>query len=411
MSTPAGNPIGLGANGEPIYPPMPPAPGASPTEEYDSTGKPIIPFGTDGNGNPVYTPPAFSLNGTPNPDAVNFKGGQAYDSQGYPIPPGGEGYDPTIAPPLDPSTRPFSVQPGSVLPLAVVQAVWDRQWQAATANQAKRVAWQQANTSQMAPAITHPAAPAAATPFTSAGVDLTQQGKGENYIDSVLQNYRAQGVPQTTNNAQGAYQQFQASTPADVSPYYDAARASAFAGIDNQASARGAYGSSAALGMESSAAASLAAQQANAQAGYGLQYANAAGSLAQSADARSLANSNNQMSWAQGLSGLASADQSLGEARNQSLFNNNTQLANTISGIIGAGDKGSIGSSTQANDDIIATQLGQANDQTSATNAVANVAATNNSGTLNSATAAAKALAAWSSPATTPAATTPAAKV
>ena len=180
-----------------------------------------------------------------------------------------------------------------------------------------------------------------------------------------------------------------------MTPYYDAARKSAFAGIDNQASARGAYGSSAALGMESSAAAQLAAQQAKDEAGYGITRATTQGSLSSAADASALAADQQQRDWISGLAGMAVQSQGLSQDRNQQLFGNNMALAGATSGILGANEGSAISSGDVNTMAAENAQQGTATDASAAAAAQANTAGANNASVMNSGAAGANAYATW----------------
>ena len=167
------------------------------------------------------------------------------------------------------------------------------------------------------------------------GYNAAVTGAGENYANSALNYYGAGNTPGTTQNTQQAYQQFQNSTPADTSSYYDNAVRQSNNDLNTQMAARGQYGSSNAVGQLSNADTNLRAQQANANAQYGLQRASTAGSLASGADASSATAANNQLAWTQGLGNLALQGQEAGQNRFQQNYDNTMGMANQISGLEG----------------------------------------------------------------------------
>lgn len=129
-----------------------------------------------------------------------------------------------------------------------------------------------------------------------------QPGQGDQFWN------QAQGMFNTqkpgSNNAQGAYDQFQASAPANTEPYYSHASDVATAHLNNQAAARGQLGSTGALQSIADSNANIFGQQALADANYGLQRGQTAGSLAQGADTSSRGINQNQLGWMQGLGAL-----------------------------------------------------------------------------------------------------------
>ena len=110
--------------------------------------------------------------------------------------------------------------------------------------------------------------------------------------------------PTTSNNAQGAYNEFTAGTPQDMSSYYDTAVRKAGEGIERAFGARGMRGSSAELDQLAESGGNLRAQEARDNANYGLQRAGLAGNLASGADTSSGRDITNRLSWMTGLGGL-----------------------------------------------------------------------------------------------------------
>ena len=180
-------------------------------------------------------------------------------------------------------------------------------------------------------------APAAAAQAAGGPIDVGYNGNvpgmGENVSAAFLGQYAQNGTPSTTQNAQGAYSQFQQSTPANMDPYYDNASRNSANAINTQMAARGSYGSSNAVGVLSNAETNLRAQQAKDEAGYGLSRAGLGGTLASSADQSSLANSTNERNWMSGLSDLAFQNQKQGMDRYQQHADNTFRGAQAGAGI------------------------------------------------------------------------------
>lgn len=171
-----------------------------------------------------------------------------------------------------------------------------------------------------------------ATPY-STGVDLTQAGAGENVGNAMIAHYSQSGTPTTTQNTQQAYQDFRASTPANMDPYYDNAERLSNNAINTQMAARGSYGSSNAVGVLSNADTNLRAQQARDEAQYGLQRAGLSGTLAGGADASSHTSSQDELNWMNGLTGVGMAVQNANIGRGQTLLGDQNQADATAAGI------------------------------------------------------------------------------
>ena len=160
---------------------------------------------------------------------------------------------------------------------------------------------------------------AGASWFNQNAGQFAQPGAAEKYWQGVA---GMQGQhPQATNMAQGAYQQFQGQTPADMSRYYNQAQQNAARDINRQFAARGQYGGTGAMNQLALSAENLRAQEARDNAQYGLQRAGLAGNLAQGADASSRGVSQNELAWTQGLGQLAGQAQNAGLARNLGVGN------------------------------------------------------------------------------------------
>lgn len=214
------------------------------------------------------------------------------------------------------------------------------------------------------------------------GVDLSKPMQGETYQSQNLPSWNNPGdaeklsaeamakyqpgnTPQVSNNAQQAYSQFQSSQPANMNPYYDRQRDVMQNRMNTQLGARGQYGSSVGLGQLASGYADLGGQQARDEAQYGITRANTAGQLGRAADTSSAAQSQNDLSWLNGLGGIAGQGENamlsrLGQGQNaataaetqamnrgQHLFDNNMSFGDRMSGMMGetyndmfSGDKG-----------------------------------------------------------------------
>lgn len=187
------------------------------------------------------------------------------------------------------------------------------------------------------------------------GVDLTTAGTGENVSGSYLNYYGQNGTPTTSNNAQQAYSQFQASTPQNMSPYYDNAVRNSNNDINKQMAARGQYGSSNAVGTLSNADTNIRSQQARDEAQYGLSRAGLSGTLASGADQSSGAQSANELNWMGGVSNLGFQNQKENTARGELVLQNQKSAADTMSGI-----QGQVGQSEITNDQNLLMSMLQA---------------------------------------------------
>jgi len=329
----------------------------------------------------------------------NFAGSGQFDSEGYPLPTqdqvnaygnsrynnapaGSNAYDPTMAAPKQASENPYQYGTSDY-------NTWkERNVDVPAKNQAAKKAWQEQHKDQQQapPAAASTAAPA--VPFASSGIDLTKEGKGESFADSILKNYSEKGVPTTSNEAATTLDSFRATQPQDMSPYYDYASKLTSAKIDNAMSSRGSYGSSNATGQIGAAEMALRAQQAKDTAQYGLDRYAAEGNLAGSADASDARNSALQFSWAKGLNDIANGAQTAGQDRNQQLFDDNFRVAAAKAGNWTDSTGKAITGVSQATDAANNVALGSANDAVSGANADANTAASHTASVLDSANAA-----------------------
>lgn len=311
-----------------------------------------------------------------------------FDSEGYPLPtaeqiaafdtttafstgakPGESAYNPQMGLPEPDSDNPNP--PGSDR-----YNMWRDRNNKKKYNQEAKKAWQQqhADKRQSSEAPAPAAAAAPAQPFASSGIDLTKEGKGESYADSVLQHYNEKGVPTASNEAKTTLDSFRATQPQDMSPYYDYASKLTSAKIDNAMSARGSYGSSNATGQIGAAEMALRAQQAKDTAQYGLDRYAQEGNLAGSSDASSARNNALEFSWAKGLTDLATGAQTAGQDRNQQLFDNNYRVAAAKAGNYFDSTGKAITGVSQATDAANNVSMGNAADQVSGANADANQA-------------------------------------
>jgi hypothetical protein len=321
-----------------------------------------------------------------------------YDSEGYPLPtqqqiaayekmvgtsasgiaPGTGAYMPNWAPPQPDSENPYA--PGDPQ-----RELWTKRNNNAKQNEAAKKAWQQQHAAQKqaAPAAA-PAAPAA-TPFASSGIDLTKDGKGESFTDSIIQHFSESGIPGVSNEAKTTLDKFRESQPQDMSPYYDYASKLTSAKIDNAMSSRGSYGSSNATGQIGAAEMALRAQQAKDTAQYGLDRYAAEGNLAGSADATDARANALNFEWTKGLSDMAFRSQDAGQNRNQLNFDNNFKVADAkATNWNNSTDKAitGVGEATDAANNVA---MGSAADQVSGANADANDAASHTSSIMNAA--------------------------
>jgi hypothetical protein len=211
---------------------------------------------------------------------------------------------------------------------------------------------------------------------TLEGLDFTQPGALEEYqrqmggyfgqptlSEMFARDSIAQGAGAApSNRAEQAFQQFNSSSPADMSAYYDNERRKGEENIRRQMAARGSYGSSAADDLYNEMDTNLAADAAKANAQYGLQRGSLLGSLAQGADSSSLAGSNDRRNWMSALGSLAGqgdqaglsrvvaggnlagAAQGAQRTRGQDAFNNQLSMGDRMSGILGNGYGGIFGS-------------------------------------------------------------------
>lgn len=165
-------------------------------------------------------------------------------------------------------------------------------------------------------------APGAASQFWGGAQQAFQgPGMGESYAGAQLGKYR-NGTPGVTNNSATQYQRALGAAPdisANMAPYYQNAQRQALEGIDKALAARGMLGSSYSADRAQEAITNLAADQAKAEAQYGLDYSGdrrawqgLQGQLAGQADNQSEAASRNQLSWMQGLGDLALSGQNAG---------------------------------------------------------------------------------------------------
>lgn len=221
--------------------------------------------------------------------------------------------------------------------------------------------------------------PGAGEQFFADNKDAYQTpGMAETYASDVLGKYGGGQNPHVSNDAEGAYQQFQASTPANMDPYYDRQRQVLSNQMNGQLASRGAYGSSVGLNSLAGGMADIGAQQAKDEASYGLSRAGLAGTLARGADTSSLGQSNNELSWTNGLGGLAGQGESaeinrlnagmnagLGAQgaqmqRGQNYFNNEMSMGGAMSGIMQDAYTPGFAGDAAILDDSIAARMGGA---------------------------------------------------
>lgn len=138
-----------------------------------------------------------------------------------------------------------------------------------------------------------------------------KQGQGDSNSQQYWNQVSGRGAPQQDpNRSDSAWKQFQGSTPANMSPYYDRAAYKAMQDINSSAAASGTLGNTTTMNRIGDAVSGIRAQQAKDEAGYGLQRAGLAGQLAGGADATGRGLNQDQLAWTMGLGNLAGgADQ------------------------------------------------------------------------------------------------------
>jgi hypothetical protein len=317
----------------------------------------------------------------------NFQpGGEVtqYDANGYPLPPkaaqdmfkdglsfpgkykpGQVGYDPNMGPAEPDGDNPYPA--GSQQ-----RKNWDRLNKAKKTNEIFKAEWNKQHETQRQQTTAQPTNPQAPSPFQSSGIDLTKQGKGESYTDSILQHYADAGIPQVGNESKTTLDKFRSSQPANMDPYYDYASQLTSAKIDNAMASRGSYGSSNATGQIGAAEVALRAQQARDNASYGLQRFAQEGQFAGAADQQGNVGNGIQYQWTKGLADMANNSQNMGQDRNQQLWNNNFALAAAKAGNYGSAANSAISGVTGATDAANNALMGSASDALSNANANAN---------------------------------------
>lgn len=240
------------------------------------------------------------------------------------------------------------------------------------------------------------------------GGDLTQRGIGENFFGttagayvnpSMSENFAANSLNKYSNGTPAGstfqtqnYGRFSAEKPnvaaePGLDKYYDRAVQRASTDINNQLAARGVYGSSGGVGRLQDAITDLRADQAKNEADYNLRrlgeqrnWEGLQGSLAGAADANSLANSGNELSWLQGLAGVGSNADQMGlqrlgqgqqaanwtqgaeENRFQNLFNNEMGMGDRMSGMMNNAYGDMLGQDYQMMQDSMGMGMGLASE-------------------------------------------------
>lgn len=190
---------------------------------------------------------------------------------------------------------------------------------------------------------------------------MRDQGRGNQFVQFAL----GQSAPSVSSNTQGAYQWFQRNQPnlpqdAGLGQYYENAKRRALESVNQNAAARGAFGSSVAMDQGNEAITNLESERANREADYALQRANqiqnwgsAAASAASAADQTSLGAAGEKRAWTQGTGQLGlAADQA-----NESRFNDVLSGANTVDQANATGTLTGLSAASTA--DAAARQRGQ----------------------------------------------------
>lgn len=364
---------------------------SGPRMNVDTQGRPV-----DASGNTAGPPAQYDKDGYPIPQTSWDYTGRRSDGWNLNAPTGvatnhqeneywnkanqdARAYDPNMADPMGEGANPYDPQ----MEKSQWQD-WNRAEKIRVNNKMRKDRYRSENESKRrAPVVDPNAASGPSTPFQSSGVDLTKQGKGENYIDSILSHYEKEGAPQTTNYSESALAEFQQKQPQDMSAYYDTASRKAQNAINTQMAARGSYGSSNAVGNLMAAETDIRAQEARDNASYGLQRFGTYNTLAGAADSQNNNRSANQLLWAKGLGDLASQNQGLGEERNQQLWSNNLALAGMKAGAYSSGANAAIDDVTAANDAANNATMGVANDAQSNAAGNANRSAATTTGIIS----------------------------
>lgn len=133
-----------------------------------------------------------------------------------------------------------------------------------------------------------------------------QNTQGQWNQPSMSSNYFAAAAPAMFNgntNSQTAFNNFQAG-PHDFGAYYDRAKTRTLGSMNDQAAARGVYGSSPTLNAIGDASAAIDSDRANREATYNLQRAQTAGALGAGADSSNMARYGLGGSLAQGADSM-----------------------------------------------------------------------------------------------------------
>lgn len=130
---------------------------------------------------------------------------------------------------------------------------------------------------------------------------FNEKGPADQYWAGLAGKWNA---PNTSQNTQTAWDQFNKSVPANTDPYYDNAIRLATRDINRQSAAQGIYGGGTGLAPVNEAVTNLRAQQAKDNAQYGLSRAGLGGQLAQASDAASLGAQQGQLGWLTGMGNL-----------------------------------------------------------------------------------------------------------
>jgi hypothetical protein len=135
---------------------------------------------------------------------------------------------------------------------------------------------------------------------------MVAPGQSSQYFDQAMGSLF--GHTGDGNMAAEAYRSAGELAPADMSAYYENAGRQALERINQNAAARGIYGSSAAIDSGSEALTNLAAERSLREAQYGLDRADMMGRLGSAAE-------QSQLGWTEGLGGLAATADEAGLAR------------------------------------------------------------------------------------------------
>ncbi len=161
------------------------------------------------------------------------------------------------------------------------------------------------------------------------------KGQGDQHWEGMQGGFEAS--KNLKNNAQDAYDSFNASVPADTSPYFDYATDRATREINSAAAGRGMLNSSGSLQQVADMQANLRGQQARENAAYGLNRAGLGAGMAAAADASGRSNLGAQQAWLTGAQDMEMSRVAAGAGIAGQVDQNRMMERLGLSNIYGAG--------------------------------------------------------------------------